>query len=154
MYSPSYPLADMKIKTQFVFMSSSDQPIDLNYSLPNLIIQSIKRTSEQKFELQCQLKKNKQKRSEIHARLTSHIQPQTEKQKKLKWMLSPLFNISRKDANLFRYINTHHSLLQCPICHSLYGNDDSRVQFWQQSGSCHSATTYIISHNVNQNIRR
>lgn len=71
---------------------------------------------------------------------------ETETRQMVKETFRPLFNISWKEAYLFCYINTHRGLLHCPICLSIYGNTDTRVQFWQPATSCHSVAKHIISY--------
>lgn len=66
----------------------------------------------------------------------------------VKFKLSPLFNISWIATYPFCYINTHRGLLQCPIYQSIYGNTDTRVQFWQPPSSCHLVIWHIINPTV------
>lgn len=80
--------------------------------------------------------------------LVMTLAAQTEKQQLLKNESAPLFNNSSYEACLFCYINTHPGLLQCPICHPIYGNADIGVQFWQLANSCHATTEYIIGHTL------
>lgn len=48
--------------------------------------------------------------------------------------LNELFNVSWNEAYLC-YINTHRGLLQCPICHAIYGNTDTRFNFGYQQAA-------------------